>query len=159
MMVDEPTRAFARHAGRYPMPFLMSPEEQVKAGLKSLRNPERFSLSEIGDDASSGRTLPLRTTFVLDLARMVAALPQPQKAIVLLYFCARRPDAAHCDGDGCQTCQQHYGNEQVARDLTAYGYHLTARSVGQYKQHAVASMAARLWPVYFRRMKRRKMAV
>lgn len=150
---------FERRARRYPMPYLMTPEEQVKAGLKSLRNRERFSLSVVGDDAISGRRLPDRTAFVYDLARMVDRLPQPQKAIILLYFCARRPDASQCQGDDCQSCQQHYGNEQVARDLERYGYTLSDRDVGRVKQQVISRIALRFWPSYYRNIKRRAMGV
>lgn len=158
-MVDERLSAFQRHAGRYPLPWLMSPAEQVKAGLKSLRNPERFALSEIGDDATSGRTLPNRTAFVYDLARMVDRLRQPQKAIIMLYFCARRPDASHCEGEDCQTCQQHYGNEQVARDLARFGFSVTDREVGRVKQQVISQFALQLWPSYYRNIKRRTMRI
>jgi len=160
-MVVPDTRfnVFERRARRYALPWLMSPEEAVKAAAKSIRNPERFHLSSSGDDTTSGLILPLATAFVFDVARLIDRLHQPQKAIMLLYFVARRPGAAACDGDGCQTCQQHYGNEQVACDLAAYGYRLTAHQVGQYKQHAVAGMAAFFWPSYYRRMKNHKMRV
>lgn len=159
MMADERFTVFERRARRYALPLLMSPEEAVKAAAKSIRNPERFHLTSQGDDTTSGLILPIKTAFVFDVARLIDRLPQPQKAIMLLYFVARRPGAAACAGDDCQTCQQHYGNEQVARDLACYGYHLTSHQVGQYKQHVVAGMAAFFWPAYFRRMKRRKMTV
>jgi hypothetical protein len=160
-MVDDVQRfnVFERRARRYALPLLMSPEEAVKAAAKSIRNPERFHLSSQGDDTTSGLILPLKTAFVFDVARMIDNLPQPSQAIYKLYFVARRPSAKYCTGDECQTCQQHYGNEQVARDLCRYGYHLTAHQIGQYKQHATAGMAAQLWPWYFRRMKNRKMRV
>lgn len=150
---------FERRARRYALPLLMSPEEAVKAAAKSLRNPERFHLASSGDDVTSGLILPLRTAFVMDVSRMIDDLPQPSQAIVKLYFVARRPSARSCEGDDCQSCQQHYGNEQVARDLGCFGYALTAHQVAQFKQHAVAGMAAQLWPAHFRRMKRRKMTI
>lgn len=147
---------FERRARRYPLPVLGTPEEAVKAALKSWRNPERFTLSTTGDSVTSSRVLPIATCFALDVADRVKRLPEPSRTIVRLYFMTDRPTLPrdHDDRDCGSTCQAHYGNEQIA---AAIG--LSSHSVAQYKQHAIAGIAAFFWPHWYRHQKRRKMRV
>ena len=157
-MVDDVQRfnVFERRARRYPLPALGTPEEAVKAALKSWRNPERFTLSTAGDSVTSSRVLPLATCFALDVADRAKRLPEPSRTIVRLYFMTDRPGwpRDHDERVCGSRCQAHYGNEQIA---AAIG--LSPHSVAQYKQHAIAGIAAYFWPAYFRGLRRRKMRV
>lgn len=155
-MNDERFAVFERRARRYPLPIDRTPEEAIKAALKSWRNPERFTLSTRGEDATSGRLLPLATCFALDVADRVKRLPEPSRTIVKLYFMVNRPTLPRDhDEAACRSqCQAHYGNDQIAASLG-----ISRHSVAQYKQHAIAGIAAFFWPAAFRHMKRRKMGV
>ncbi len=152
----ESLRQFDRRERQYPLPQNGTPEEVIKATLKSWRTPARFALSVRGPDATSGRTIPDALAFALDVRRLTHRLPQPHKAIVLLYFVAARPPHRPGDGDDCTWCAQHYGNPEVARDLAARGYALSPRSVGQLKRAAISQIAVTLFPHYYRGKKARR---
>src|SRR4030095_3442394 len=142
----EPFAAFERRARAYPLPVLMSPEEQVKADLKSWRQPERLRLTA-RLEATYGRVLPIDTARRLDVARLRDALPDPHRTVLILYFCTRRPTypRAHDDCACRSTCQAHYGNPQIAQALAA-----TPHQVAAWKRAGVARIAASLYPAYYR---------
>lgn len=155
-MTDEPLRVFDRRERRYPLPTNGTPEEAVKACLKAWRNPERYRLSTGGDDATSGRVLPLKLAYLLDVRRLVSRLPEPHQTIVILYFTILRPPHANWRTN-CEVCQEHYGNAQIARALNLWDSHgrPDARAVGQYKRAAISRIAATLHPEFYRGKKAR----
>lgn len=156
----EALKTFERRERRYPLPTNGTPEEVVKAALKSWRNPERFKLSIGGDDATSGRTLPAVTCFALDVRRLADDLEAPYRQIVALYYMTPRSTYPRDHGEhacGGQ-CHEHYGNPQIAR---AFGWvdargRPETRKVGQFKRQAVSRIAVTLFPEYYRGRKSRR---
>ena len=152
MVMAERLRTFDLRERHYPLPALGSPEEACKAALKSWRNPDRFGLSTAGADSASGRVLPMRTVFALDVARLAGQLSEPQRTIVVLYFMTERPslrgehDAADCNA----RCQAHYGNPEIAVELG-----LSTRSVAAYKRWAISRIAVTIFPAWYRGKKAR----
>jgi hypothetical protein len=138
----------------YPEPLLGTRAEAIKAALKAHRTLHQVRLTS-RDETATGRALPDRTAFLLDVWRLVEQLPAQQRCAVKLYFMIDRgPHPRGVPANECRSCDNHYDNTEVGRDMNLSGPNVS-RQVAALKRHAVARLEARLFPDEVRERKAR----
>lgn len=136
---QESIETFVARERVYPYPAVSTPEESVKAGLKAHRQLDRIRISS-REETATGRAVSEWLTWLLDLWTRADVLPPVQREIVRLYFLTSRPPHERGAQD-CESCEQHYGNPQIARRLG-----LSTRQVARLKRQAILTIADHIWP-------------